>query len=372
MSYDFRLRVPAAQRKRKRASGPRPEQLQRLERARAILRAHEPDIALEEADEMFTALSAELGDVHVHYDRIVMSMSMGAEPRRVYNAIHALMQRFAGEGYEADDPQLRTPPVYHEDFATFMRQYREHFSCTDDEFEQWCRGETPPAWAAREAARERGNALATQAFPRGWGLSWEEARALSDDALFAHLQDVIRRNDAAIEEHGLAEYMQALSLDQQAAFPLGPRRLDGRYYPNSMLVPWFQGTMLHYEATTLAELCTRGHAGVVRTRPQRVRVTFLPTPGSQFVNADYDDMKATMDAVYPQLKAAGLLQHGVSGRGEGLIRMEYEFNGDDADAIAAAVRAAIPDDAPAKPARIARRYGEHGAREVEEAFSGEG
>ncbi len=369
MSYDFRLCVPAAQRKRKRASGPHPEQLQRLERAREILRTHEPDIAFEEADGMFTALSAELGDVYVHYDRIVMSMSMGTEPRRLYRAIHALMKRFEGEGYEADDPQVRESPVFHEDFATFMRQYREHFSGTDEEFVLWCRGETPPAWAAREAARERGNAVAPQAFPRGWGLSWEETKALSDDALFAHLQDVIRANDAAIEAHGLADYMQALSLDQKAEFPLGPRRLDGSYYPNSMSVPWFQGTMLHYEAYTLGELCNRGYAGVIRTRPQRVRVIFLPKPGTEFTNADYDDMKVTMGPVYPALEAAGLIQHGVSGYGEGLSRMEYEFNGDDADAIAAAIRAAIPDGAPATPARIARRYGEHGAREVEAAFS---
>ena len=76
-----------------------------------------------------------------------------------------------------------------------------------------------------------------------------------------------------------------------------------------------------------------------------------------------------MGPVYTQLQAAGLIRHGVSGYGEGLSRMEYEFNGDDADTIAAAVRAAIPDSAPAKPTRIARRYGEHGAREVEAAFS---
>lgn len=368
MSYDFSLRIPAAMRKRKKASGPHPEQLQRLERAREILRASEPGITFVDGEGMFTANSAELGDVHANYDKVWLSMSMGAEPRRVYGAIHGLMRRFHGEAYEPHDPQLIEAPIFHEDFATFMRGYREHFRCSDDEFAQWCRGETPPGWAEREAARERGDALAVQAFPKAWGLGWEQQKSMSDDELFAHLQETIRANDAAIAAHGLAAYMQVLALDQAHEFPLGQRRLDGTYYPNNLLVRWFQGSMLHYEAMTLGELCGRGYAAAVRTRPQRVRAIFVPASGSDFTNADFDAMKTTMTPVYERLNAAGLIRHGSSGIGTA-GRFEYEFNGEDADTIATAIRAAIALDAPARPVLLGLRYGQHGAREVEEAFA---
>ncbi|MEO8671866.1 MAG: hypothetical protein ABI411_11165, partial [Tahibacter sp.] len=249
MSYDFTLRIPAAQRKRNRKGGLHPEQLQRLQRAREILLAAEPGITIDDDETMFTAHSAELGDVYVAADRISLGMTLGAEPRAIYTAIHGLMKRFHDEGYEAVDPQMSEALVYAESFVEFMRQYRAHFNCLDDEFEQWCRGETPPAWAERRTERDRNDALAARAMPREWPLMWDEQNALSDDALWKHLHDVIRRNDTAIAEYGLAAYMQTLSSEQQQEMPSAGRRIDGSWYPSSF-VPWYEGSLLHYEAIT--------------------------------------------------------------------------------------------------------------------------
>lgn len=366
MSYDFSLRIPAALRKRGRKGEPHPEQVQRLARAREIMLAFEPDIRFDDDEGLFTAFSAELGDVHVSYDRIVLGMSMGTEVRALYSAIHGLMQRFHAEGYEAVDPQMTGAIVYRESFADFMRQYREHFLCPDDEFDQWCGGEDPPVWAERHAVRERGDALAAIVLPRcDWDLSWDQRKALSDDALWAHLQDVTRRNDEVIAAHGLTDYLDLLSA--QAQSDQAGRRLNGAFYPDAVTTPWFQGSRLHYEVTVLGELMQRGYAAVVREQPQQLTLIFDLAADQPFSSAHADEVCATMGPVVATLKATGLVRSGMT-MGQGNL-WTYVMYGDDVDAIHRSLCELFSDPARYQPARIAKRYGELGARQVESPFT---
>lgn len=368
MSYDFSLRLPAALRKRKGKLGPHPEQVLRLQRAREIFLAFEPDVAIDDDNGMFTVFSAELGDVFVSYDRIALSLSMGADARVVYAAIHGLMKRFRGEGYEASDPQIGGAIVYHQSFADFMAQYRRQFRCNDEEFAQWCSGVEPPAWAQQRALRERGDALAATALPQcDWDLSWQQRKDLADDALWPHLLDVVRRNDAAISTHGLGEYLQLLSMKASIDARYGSRRLDGSYYPNSVDVNWFQGSLLHYEAIILGELKQRGYAAAVRDQPQRVSLVFDLAADQPISQAHMDAARAAVLPAYSELLQAGLIEHSVDGAGQGNAHI-YHFHGDDADAIHAALTQSFAEPSRYQPARIAKRYGELGAREVELSF----
>jgi hypothetical protein len=367
MSYDFSLRIPAAQRKRKRKDGPHPEQLQRLQRAREILLDFEPGIVLEEDEGMFTAHSATLGDIFVQADRISLGMSMGAEPRVVYTVIHTVMRLFDGEGYEATDPQVDGNIEYRGDFAAFMQQYRAHFSCDESEFDQWCRGETPPAWAERDAIRARGHEVAARAMPRDWELDWHQQKALSDDALWMHLQEVIRRNDEAIAANGLGDYMQALSYARKHDFPLGGRRVDGSYYPDSMATPWYQGSTLHYEAITLGALVERGYPAAVRDQPQCLTVVFDLPPDAPIDNAWHAMVQGTMAPVHALLQAAGLNRQG-SDASACRNRWQFCYYGEDADAMHAALVAFFSEPGRYRPITMTKRYGERGAREVEIEF----
>lgn len=356
MSYDFRLRLPDARRPRKGKLTP--EQQARLDRARERLLAFDPDMGIESDDgDRFTANSSVLGDVFVRSDRVELGLSMAAEPRDLYQAIHGLMRCFDGEGYVADDPQLGDDPVYHPDFVTFMRQYRRHFACSDDEFAQWCSGETPPAWAEREALRERGAALAA-GLPKGWERTWEEHKTMSDEELWAHLQDVIRRNDEAIAQHGLGEYLLDLS-HASAQSGYGHRRLDGSFYPIKQDAPWFEQSLLRYESHTIGVLQMRGFAPVVCSQPQRVLVVFNT---SQHTRADWDAMAGLMRSIHAQLKAAALLAGGPSGFSE-QHEFNYDFTGTDADAIHAALARAFEQSTPVRPLRFVKRHGGTGARE---------
>jgi len=368
MSYDFSLRIPAALRKRGRKGQPHPEQLQRLQRAREILLAFEPKIRFDDDEGMFTAFSAELGDVYVSYDRIDLALSMGADVRTVYSAIHGLLKRFHAEGYEAVDPQISGVIVYRESFADFMRQYREHFLCPDVEFEQWCRGEDPPAWAQRRARRERGDSRAASAFPRHeWELSWAQQKALSDEALWAHLQDITRRNDQTITSSGLADYLQLLSAEAQS--DQASRRLDGSYYPESLATSWYQGSRLHYEQLVLGELKQRGYRAVVRDRPQQLTLIFDRVGEQANSNAHDDAVRTTMIGVVARLKAAGLVR---SGNAMGTVNgWSYFLFGDDADAVHRALVEIFADSDLYQPTRMAKRYGELGAREIELPFQAE-
>ncbi len=366
MSYDFSLRIPAALRKRGRKGEPHPDQLRRLQRAREILVAFEPDIRFDDDDGMFTAFSSELGDVYVSHDRIALAMSMGAEVRAVYSAIHGLLKRFHREGYEAVDPQIGGAIVYRESFADFMRQYREHFRCPDAEFEQWCRGEDPPIWAQRRALRERGDAQAALAFPRyEWELSWAQQKALTDEALWAHLRDVIGRNDQVIASSGLADYLQLLSIEAQS--DQAARRLDGSYYPEMLATTWFQGSRLHYERLLLGELQHRGYRAVVREQPQQFTLIFDLDGEQAISNAHADAVRSTMIGVVARLKAAGLVRSGAATGTEN--RWSYFLYGDDVDAIHLALVEIFADPDLYPPMRIAKRYGEQGAREIELAFA---
>ncbi|MGE4071790.1 MAG: hypothetical protein AB7E72_11495 [Lysobacterales bacterium] len=367
MSYDFSLRIPAALRKRGRKGEPHPDQLRRLQRAREILLAFEPDIRFDDDDGMFTAFSSELGDVHVSFDRIGLAMSMGAEVRAVYSAIHGLLKRFHSEGYEAVDPQISGAIVYRESFADFMRQYREHFRCPDAEFEQWCSGEDPPAWAEQGALRERGEAQAPKAFPRcEWELGWQQLRTHSDEALWAHLQDVTRRVDEQVAAFGLAEYLKLLSVEAQSDQAV--RRVDGSYYPGSMATSWFQGSLFHYEQMVLQELKQRGHAALLRDRPQQLTLVFDLGAGCPISNEHADAVRTTMIGVISRLKGSGLVRSGTTIGQEN--RWSYFMYGDDVDAIHEALVEIFADPALCQPTALAKRYGEPGSREVELAFDG--
>ncbi|MCP5473961.1 MAG: hypothetical protein H7A19_03880 [Rhodanobacteraceae bacterium] len=366
MSYDFSLRIPADLRKRGRKGEPHPDQLRRIARAREILQAFEPEIRFDDDDGMFTAFSAELGDVYVSYDRIGLAMSMGADVRTVYAAIHGLLKRFHTEGYEAVDPQIGGAISYRESFADFMRQYREHFRCPDEEFEQWCRGEDPPAWAEQGALRERGEAQASTAFPRcEWELGWQQLRTHSDDALWAHLQDVTRRVDEQISAFGLADYLKLLSVEAQSDQAV--RRVDGSYYPESMATTWFQGSLFHYEQMVLQELKQRGHAALLRDRPQHLTLVFDLDAGHPISNEHADAVRTTMIDVIARLKGAGLVRSGTT-IGQGNC-WSYFMYGDDVDAIHEALVEIFANPTLYQPTAVAKRYGEPGSREVELAFA---
>jgi hypothetical protein len=366
MSYDFSLRIPAAMRKRGKKGDLHPTQVQRLARAREILQAHEPDIRFDDDAGPFTAFSDELGEVHIGPDRIALGLSMATDARVLYSAIHGLMKRFHAEGYEAVDPQLTQPVVYCESFADFMRHYREHFPCPDDEFDQWCGGVDPPIWAERQAMRECGEAAAASALPRcDWDLTWEQRKALSDDALWAHLLEVTERIDALIAAHGLTDYLSLLSA--QAQSDQAARRLDGGYYPDAVTTRWFQGSLLHYESTVLAELKQRGYPAAVRAQPQQLTLIF-DLASDQAVSSEHaDQVRGAMQPVIARLKADGLVRSGMTvGQGN---RWRYFMYGDDVDAIHQALLELYGEGGWYPPLRVAKRYGELGAREVELPFA---
>lgn len=353
MSYDFRLTLPRPRGtrgpKNKVTSG-----ADRIAAAAEILRRHEPEIAIVGDEDGFVAHSPELGEVHVDVRAIRLGLSMGSEPRAVYTAIHGLMGRFDGAGYAAEDPQLRRGTVeYHPEFATFMAQYREHFDCSEAEFLRWCHGETPPEWAERDARRIAGEAGAAQ-LPRDGRIPYPEQRAMEADALWSHLQEVVARNDAAIEALGLAPYLDDLATAQAARFE-GYRRPPGRWYESLMASPWYQGSSLHYEALVLGLLRQRGHPLAMAGCPQRYSLS-TPTAGSE-TPADW---KALVDDITPLLRDQGLIH-----RPPLVTRVGADacvtYDGMEADAIHRVAWTRVTAVSRRVEARL--RYGVEGARE---------
>lgn len=362
MTYDFMLRVPAAARTRRKRGGISDAERQRIERARELLRAFEPDIAFSDDDDaMFTAISASLGEVYVERDRISLGFSLGAGTRYVYSAIHGLLACFEGEPYEAVDPQLGAPVHYVADFAEFMQQYRGDFRCNDEEFAQWCRGETPPAWAERAATRERGSRIATAVFPRPPSEAWLGNEALDTPTLLERMHDATAHNDALIREHGLLDYMRECAADAQRLCPVGARRLDGSFYPCTLLVPWMQRSLLMYECRLLHLLRERGVAQTVLDQPQHLELTFeqnLLDP------ADTKRSDARI-ALVPRLAQAmrdacpDLIRYG--GMGTTTIAT-YSFYGRDTDAMHAALLPLADEMEHVGLVALSKRYGDVGSR----------
>lgn len=323
MSYDFFLTLPKA---RGNQAGQAPAD--RVSRALAILRQQEPGIVTEPNPSGVTALSEQLGDIDITPDQIRMSLSTSSDPRALYTRIHGLMTRFAGEGYVAEDPQLsRGTVVHHPDFAVFMAQYREHFRCGDGEFAQWCRGEVRQE-ATRAPSRTQYERLAGQ-LPRGVPLHHAEQRALSADALWDHLQDIVRQNDAAIAALDLRPYFDTLAAELQGRNPCyrAPRGIPGRWYESLFFTPWFQGSLLHYETQTLTLLWYRKHPAAMAICPQRYTLA-TPTPDGRTP----DDWKTLIQRITPLLREQGLLHRPPQPLVVGLSP-SVTFDGDDVDAI---------------------------------------
>lgn len=368
MSYDFWLELPKSQRGPQRKGGLTADQSLRLQRAREILLSHEPGITFDDDDTMFTANSADLGDVFVERNRITLAFSLGADSFRIYTAIHRLLMRFQGEGYAAVDPQIGGDVHYADDFAEFMQQYRSQFSGDDSEFAIWCTGRTPQSWIDREAALQRGAPLAGGVLPRGFLLSWEAYRALPDAELWAHLQAVGERNDAAIAAHDLGPYMQALSERVRSIYRHAGRRLNGLYYPIGAETPWWNGSLLHYEATILGELRARGFHAAAFDQPQQLRVAFQAYGAHGYLQEGEAPRTQLADRLRQELKAAGLSESGEAFGSEG--RWEYSFFGDDAEAMYAAIRPLLERPAGTGLFSVTRRFGDLGAREVEVMIPG--
>ena len=368
MSYDFWLELPKAQHGPKRKGGLSAEQSLRLQRAREILLAHEPAVTFDDDETMFTANSAELGDVFVEPNRITLAFSLGADAFRIYSAIHGLMQRFHDEGYVAVDPQLGADVLHAESFPEFMRQYRSQFKGEDAEFAIWCTGRTPQAWIDREAAEQRGAACAADVLPRGFLLSWQEYRALPDAELWAHVKMVSERNDAAIAAHDLTAYMQAISERARSIYVHSSRRLNGQHYPIGSETPWWNGSLLHYEAIILGELRSRGFHAAAFDQPQELRVAFQAYGAGGYLQEREAPRTSLADRMRQLLKAAGLSESGECFGSEG--RWEYSFFGSDADAMYAAVSTLLEGQAATGLFAVTRRYGDLGAREVEVQIPG--
>ncbi len=297
MSYDFRLKLPRTRAGRSGAAAV-PD---RVAAAADVLRRHEPEVVIDGDEDGFVARSAELGEVHVDARTIRLGLSMGSEPRAVYAAIHGLLRRFDGAGYEAEDPQLMRGRVdYDPDFATFMAQYREHFDCSEAEFRQWCRGETPPEWAARDARRADGEQRAAR-LPNDGRIPHAEQRAMDNDALWAHLLDVVARNDGAIAALGIGPYLDDLATAQAARFE-GYQRPPGRWFESLMNAPWYQGSSLHYEALVLNLLWQRNHPPAMAGCPQRYT---LSTPAAP--SGTSSDWQALINSITPLLRDQGLI-----------------------------------------------------------------
>lgn len=366
MSYDFFLRIPGAP-KRKRKGGPSEEQLRRLARARELLLAAEPTMEFDEDEGMFTARSGELGEVFVEYDRISLGPTMASSPRSLYGALHGLMQRFDGEGYEAFDPQHGCVMTYHADFAIFMRQYRSDFDCDDDEFAQWCRGETPPAWIERAEASERGARLAAEALRGEHVHTWQQLRDMADDALWRHLLDITARNDEAIRTHGLEAYLRDCSNFARRISIHASRRLDGSYYPNEVVVEWMNRSMLNYEAQVLGQLRSRRYPGCAFDRPQWMDLVFALTETNRFDRSHTQALSDLGKRLQAHMHAACR-----SAVGDGIFinvtTHHRSFHGDDVDAMFAAIVPLLPEARALGLVRVVRRYGEIGSREEETMF----
>ncbi len=328
MSYDFKLKFPRTKTRRGAKSTPA-QTIDYVARAAEILRQHEPDIVIKSDDGRFTAFSAELGEVHVTERDIALGMSLGSDPRAVYGAIHGLMRRFDGEGYETVDPQLMRGTVeYSPDFPTFMRQYREHFKCPTAEFEQWCRGETPPEWAARDARREDGQRRAKE-LPRGNPLTYEQQREMNPDALWAHFLEIVARNDAAIEAMNLRGYFDDLETLHQAKHE-GYRPMpspSGRHYDSMWFEEWFQTSLLRYEQGTLAMLWQRGQSNAMAYYLRRYTLRFPDAPEDK-----HEPWRDLIVALIPLLRDEGLIASEPMGVRVG-NELQTSFDGPDIDAI---------------------------------------
>ncbi|MBL8300459.1 MAG: hypothetical protein JNN30_19145 [Rhodanobacteraceae bacterium] len=326
MSYDFFLTLP----KIPENSGNTGKQatIDRVARAVAILRQHEPDIEIEPHSNGVTALSEHFGDVDITPEEIRLSLSMSSGARVVYGKLHRLMAQFSGEGYQGDDPQLSRGTVDHyPDFVEFMAQYREHFECSDAEFAQWCRA-ADQSDASQELGRAEYERRASQ-LPRGVPLPHAEQRALSPEALWNHLQEIVAQNDAAIAALGLQPYFDMLAAELKARHPCyrPPRSFPGRWYESLFFAPWFQGSLLHYETQTLNLLYYRNHPAAMAICPQRYTLA-TPTPDG----STPDDWKTLINSITPRLRDQGLLHRPPQALVIGLSP-SVTFDGDDVDAI---------------------------------------
>jgi hypothetical protein len=363
MSYDFWLELPADLREKKRRGGALTEaQARRLKRARELLEAAEPGLRIDDDETMLTAYSAEIGDVYVERERVSLAMSLGSAPEQVYRAIHGLMKRFDGEGYVAVDAQRDTPVVFAASFPEFMRQYRDDFRCSDDEFALWCSGIEPPSWIRRREARERGGRIAADVLQRGATWSWQQVRDASDEALRQHYDEIVAQVDALVAGHGLGEYLQALSDDVHSISFLWPRRMDGTYYPISEFAPWFHSSVLHYESTLLGEMRSRQLPGSAHATPQRLVVVFEFPADDAYGESRKQQRIDLIARMASRLRDAGaLLGH------DGHIRVEaaeYNFHGDDVDALHAGLRPLLGEATAIAAVHIRKRYGDQGSREI--------
>lgn len=364
MSYDVFIELPKAQRSKPRRGEYPPAALALLEQTVAALRRIDPDIEIERDDALVEGRSGILGTLIADPNRVSLRYTSAFG----YHAVLMAMQRALAEleplGFEGYDPQVGAVIRHFPARADFLRQFRSQILCTDDEFEEWIEGREPDSWRRwRELEEGPGSRFVPASFPPLPDFpDWQVIRDMPPEALDALLRRLIALNDARIRQLDLVDYLQQALLRDR----LRERRGNGDWLPFRI---WpTNHTSLGQEREILGALIARGWPAVIFDQPQQlaIEVDAKRRADPQACSERTDLMRRELwDAV------SGLPEpRHCSGSWSGFVsRLEIEC-----EAPNTALQALLPilrrySDL---PIRILRRYGWHGAREVESLLSTSG
>jgi len=361
MSYDVFIELPKPLRNKPKRGEYPPAALERLEQISAALHRIDPTIEIEREDALLSGSSKVLGVFVADPNRL----SLRYTSARGYHAVLMGMQRALAEleplGFEGYDPQIGARIHHFAERADFLRQFRSQFMCPDDEFEEWLQGREPAAWKRwRELQESAGSRYAAASFPPLPDFpDWQAVRAMDPDSLQGLLKRLIALNDQRIRELELGEFLQQSLLRD----PLRERRGNGEWLPFRI---WSTSlNSLDQEREIMGALITRGWPAVIFDQPQQLTIVVDANRSAdpRVCNTRADLLREDLRRAIPGLPDP---KRCCESWCDFVGRTEIEC--EDPDLVLTELMPTLQRYRDL-PIQIRRRYGWHGAREVESSLS---
>jgi len=271
------------------------------------------------------------------------------------------MQRALAElellGFEGNDPQIGGRVRYFAERAPFMCQFRSQFLCPDDEFELFAQGIEPAAWRRwRDLQQSVGSRYSPANFPPMPEVpGWQVLREMEGMQLDRLLHRLIAHNDRRIQDLALGEFLKQACLRGWST----RRRGNGEWLAINDLCT--AATSLRQKHEVLQQLVARGWPAVIFAQPQQLSIV-IDANGSDDAHACHvraGEMHSELRKATETLPGCKLIRGSWCNR---VSRTEIECENPDA---ALAQVMPILQRYRELSLQIVRRYGWHGAREVE-------